>query len=783
MGFRYSRRIRICKGIHLNVSKSGVGISLGTRGASVSMGPRGTYVNTVLPGTGLSIRQKIDNASSNDKVLSENEIRKANYVTGSDLKIQIDNDGKELVYMEAPDGSTFIDEAMLRRIKRSEQYKQMLETTRKAKYEDMKQKNDGCVEIYKSTPKIVTEEDVIAEKNNTFEVKRKYYRVKTFDLSHPDESALYDEAHSWALNNVKNAKFWNRKRIIEDTTLNKLQELFEVAKNEWISKKDSFLAQEKINKEKIDKQFEDEYKQQIEERNKLYDLILNPDDKYLTDTISDVLSQIKLPVDFSIDFSVSDRKIELDLDLPEIEDFPQVTCSILSSGKLSVKKKSVSDLNKDYATGVVGLAFFFAGLVFNVSPKIETISISGYTQRVSKKSGNIEDQYVYTVKFDRDGFSKLNIQNIDPLQAITNFEHLIDITSKYELKTISKKVPPKQKSENLSGTDTDAKDAVVEKSTQKTAEPETSDFSYTQQYVVDNYDSSFECTLTSKEALAAISRKRKESVQNKIMWAVILLLVMGTGSLVTFLIHRNYKFNNEFNDIISSVKSTYYVANRVHSDSVYYYLSSANAEELDDKFYSLIYALCEKKNPVVLILNKRDDSIIDFIDSYFYRRTAIPENSIVECGDALAIVYNLNKTQDLLTYPLKELDLYKIALEEKQKQDEIAAKEAAERAARYMKIRSENYIYTYTVPRIYHEKINPNKRIKNNTRSKDIQVTYIFAYCPENQDPKQLIEDIRNMETNPYLSISVYSKKYTVAELKKGVDTHYRIAKWTFDGQ
>lgn len=782
MGFRYSRRIRICKGIHLNVSKSGVGISLGVRGASVSMGPRGTYVNTGLPGTGLSIRQKIDNASSNDKVLSENDIRKTNYVTGSSLKIQIDNDGKELVYMEAPDGTIFIDEAMLRRIKRSEQYKQMLETTRKAKYEDMKQKNDGCVGIYKSTPKIVTEEDVIAEKNDTSEVKRKYYRVKTFDLPHPDESALYDEAHTWALNNVKNAKFWNRKRIIEDATLNKLQELFEEAKNEWISKKDSFLAQEKINKEKIDKQFEDEYKQQIEERNKLYDLILNPDDKYLTDTISDVLSQIKLPVDFSIDFSVSDKKIELNLDLPKIEDFPQATCSILSSGKLSVKKKSVSDLNKDYATGVVGLAFFFAGLVFNVSPKIRTISISGYTQRLSKKTGNIEDQYVYTVKFDRDEFSKLNIQNIDPLQAITNFEHLIDITSKYELKTIPKEVPPKQKSYNLSETDLDVKIPVVEKYTQDKEELETSGFSYTQQYVVDNYDSSFECT-ASKETLAANSRRRKETVQTRIMWAVILILVIGTGSLVTFLIHRNYKFNNEFNNIISSVKSTYYVAKRVHSDSVYYYLSSGIAGELDDKFYSSIYALCEKKNPVVLILNKRDDSIIDFIDSYFYRKVAIPESSIVECGDDLAVVYNLNKTQDLLTYPLKELDLYKTAYEEKQKQDEIAAKEAAELAARYMKIRSENYIYTYTVPRIYHEKINPNRGIKNNTRSKDIQVTYIFAYCPENQDAKKLIEDIKNMETNPYLSISVYSKKYTEAELKKGVDTHYRIAKWTFDGQ
>lgn len=32
MGYRYSKRIKICKGVHLNVSKSGVGISLGGAG-------------------------------------------------------------------------------------------------------------------------------------------------------------------------------------------------------------------------------------------------------------------------------------------------------------------------------------------------------------------------------------------------------------------------------------------------------------------------------------------------------------------------------------------------------------------------------------------------------------------------------------------------------------------------------------------------------------------------------------------------------------------------------
>lgn len=174
-------------------------------------------------------------------------------------------------------------------------------------------------------------------------------------------------------------------------------------------------------------------------RAETYRQILNPSEEYLQTTVGDVLSQIELPVDFAIDYAVNDKSIELDIDLPEIEDYPQVTSSILQSGKLSIKKKSVAELNKDYATSVVGMSFFFAGILFNISPAIEKISIAGYTQRLSKKTGNIEDQYVYSVTYTRDAFSKINAANIDPLEAIENFEHIMNINSKYELKTIDVK--------------------------------------------------------------------------------------------------------------------------------------------------------------------------------------------------------------------------------------------------------------------------------------------------------------------------------------------------------
>lgn len=54
MGLQFRKRIKICKGVNLNLSKTGVGVSVGTKGARYSMHSSGRRTATVgLPGTGL----------------------------------------------------------------------------------------------------------------------------------------------------------------------------------------------------------------------------------------------------------------------------------------------------------------------------------------------------------------------------------------------------------------------------------------------------------------------------------------------------------------------------------------------------------------------------------------------------------------------------------------------------------------------------------------------------------------------------------------------------------
>jgi hypothetical protein len=61
MGFRFQNRIRILKGLTLNLSKSGTSWTVGGPGASVNL-KGGKATGTVgITGTGLSYRERLDN--------------------------------------------------------------------------------------------------------------------------------------------------------------------------------------------------------------------------------------------------------------------------------------------------------------------------------------------------------------------------------------------------------------------------------------------------------------------------------------------------------------------------------------------------------------------------------------------------------------------------------------------------------------------------------------------------------------------------------------------------
>lgn len=64
MGFRFQKRIRIFKGLTLNLSKGGTSWTLGGRGASINLKDSKVTGNVGIPGTGMSYRERLDDISS-----------------------------------------------------------------------------------------------------------------------------------------------------------------------------------------------------------------------------------------------------------------------------------------------------------------------------------------------------------------------------------------------------------------------------------------------------------------------------------------------------------------------------------------------------------------------------------------------------------------------------------------------------------------------------------------------------------------------------------------------
>lgn len=431
---RFRRRVRICKGLSLNFSGSGISMSMGVRGASVTVGKQGIYANYGIPGTGLYNRQKIASGSSlSTRTYSSSRSTANSYqhqkVTVN-LKMSLDENNNPIV--ADANGNVITDENLLRAIRRSQGYKETFQRLSQDVYNEIADKNASFIEIYKHTERPVTELSVTKALEN---IQPEEYEKNTFASIEPTVESVRSQLENEAKEKVTSLLFWTLKRKREQYVCTNLQERYNETHDSWSKEKKEFDEYE----DGFKKEFDEQSRRECEEKKTELQNIFNGELNYVDNKIENILSQIELPVEFSIDYEYHPEEcsIYIDLDLPEIEDMPNEVAKTLKSGKVSVKAKTQKQAALDYSTCVCGLAFFFSGMFFNVSTKIKQICISGYTQRLNKKTNVINNDYVFSVQFDRDTFSRIDYRNINPVEQIQRFPHLLNITASNVMKTIN----------------------------------------------------------------------------------------------------------------------------------------------------------------------------------------------------------------------------------------------------------------------------------------------------------------------------------------------------------
>ena len=71
----------------------------------------------------------------------------------------------------------------------------------------------------------------------------------------------------------------------------------------------------------------------------------------------------------------------------------------------------------------MGLGVFCASHFFCITPDMERILLSAYTQRRDKKTGDMQNEYIYSVVFERAAFEKDGYQKKDPEDFFNKFKN------------------------------------------------------------------------------------------------------------------------------------------------------------------------------------------------------------------------------------------------------------------------------------------------------------------------------------------------------------------------
>lgn len=134
-------------------------------------------------------------------------------------------------------------------------------------------------------------------------------------------------------------------------------------------------------------------------------------ESYLAAVLAETEWQRETPVAFEINPEQS--TVLLKVDLAEIEDFPDKIYGIYAQRtKLTEKTMTQKAVRENYARHVYGCVFRLVGIVLHTLP-FDNVIVSGFTQRVSKRIGYLEDEYILSRKCTRSQMSSVNFEDIE----------------------------------------------------------------------------------------------------------------------------------------------------------------------------------------------------------------------------------------------------------------------------------------------------------------------------------------------------------------------------------
>ncbi len=384
MGLRFQRRIRIAPGVHLNLSKSGLGLSVGPRGASVSFGPRGTWTNVGIPGTGLSYRSHV---GSHPAARRRAPARRDAMVK---VGFNLDTDTGALHLEDAATGEPLgadLDQQVRRQHR--DQLVDALTSHAEAENRAAAALEQLHLDIPAPDAPLTFEPVAFPEPEPVAPVgvpyglgglgwlwpPRRRHRIET----QAAVTAAFEEAHA----------AWAKREVAHDGEMARLRDLFDRRASLSGADAEALLGFH--------------------------------------------LARLHWPRETRVSFEVRGDEVVLDVDLPELEDLPATEARVtkrplgIAHDPLSARR-----LRERYMHHVHGVALRLVGETFAWLPACARVTLSAYTQRPDRATARIEDTWLFSVRVDRTAWGRLDFAHLgrlDPVACLAGFELRRDMTS------------------------------------------------------------------------------------------------------------------------------------------------------------------------------------------------------------------------------------------------------------------------------------------------------------------------------------------------------------------
>lgn len=153
-----------------------------------------------------------------------------------------------------------------------------------------------------------------------------------------------------------------------------------------------------------------------------------PDLEAIARPVLDRLAAIEWPreTNISLDLDPTGRAMLLAVDLPELEDMPQLQYSLaVRNLTIMAKPLSTAAVSRLYAGHVHSVIFRLAGEAFAAGGSFDVLRIAAYRQETSPATGRIENVWILAVTISRDLWRTLafaNLTAVDPQAAIERFD-------------------------------------------------------------------------------------------------------------------------------------------------------------------------------------------------------------------------------------------------------------------------------------------------------------------------------------------------------------------------